>query len=117
MDDIFEGIDIYVQPYVCRRLDLRLLEAMAAGVVVVGRNGGAVDMIRDGVNGLELTGDDAGVLAATLARLLEDRPAARRIGEQARQFIQAGRLAGVTVQRVVERVKQIALGQQTLKIA
>jgi len=117
MENIFDGMDIYVQPYVPRRLDLRLLEAMAAGVVVIARNGGAVDFVRDGVNGVELTNSDEATLTILMQKLLEEPAIGRQLGDQARQFVQANHLAGVTVQRVVERVKVLALRQQTLKIA
>lgn len=116
MGDIFAGIDILVQPYVSDRLDLRLLEAMAGGVVVLARNGGAIDFVRDGVNGVELTGGDEDALAALLARLLDDPTIGRRIGAQARQFVQDHHLAGVTVQRVVAGLKRIALSQQTIQL-
>jgi glycosyltransferase involved in cell wall biosynthesis len=117
MDDLFDGVDIYVQPYVATRLDLRLLEAMAAGVVVLARNGGAVDFVRDGVNGLELTNVDEHGLAMLIGKLLEDPAAGRRIGGQARQFVQENHLSGVSAQRVIERLRPIIVSRQTLKIS
>ena len=117
MDDLFDGVDIYVQPYVANRLDLRLLEAMAAGAVVLARNGGAVDFVRDGLNGLELTSVDEHGLAMLLAKLLDDPADGRRIGAQARQFVQENFLSGVSAQRVIERLRPIIVSRQTLKIS
>lgn len=53
-----------------------LLEALAAGVPVIGADsGGTPDIVRDGVNGILFRSGDAGALAAGLRRWLEAPPA------------------------------------------
>jgi len=116
LKNLYSGIDVFVQPFLCRRLDLRLLEAMAAGAVVLARNGGALDIVRDGVNGVALTQGDEAELTMLLQRLLDEPALGRRIGASARQFVQSNHLAGTTVQAVVGRIKELVLSQQTLKL-
>jgi glycosyltransferase involved in cell wall biosynthesis len=116
LERICDGIDVLVQPFVCRRLDLRLLEAMAAGVAVVGRNGGALDLLRDGLNGIELTQGDEAELTMVLQRLLDEPETGRRLGDNAREFIRENHLAGVTVQKLTSVVREIAMAQRTLKM-
>ena len=50
------------------------LEAFAAGVPVLGANlGGIAELVRDGVDGVLVTPDDAAAWAATIGRLAENR--------------------------------------------
>lgn len=58
-----------------------VVEAFCRGRAVVGsRVGGIADLVEDGVNGLLVEPDDAGALAAALARLLSERALAARLG-------------------------------------
>lgn len=116
LEEIFAGTDVYVQPYVCREMNLHLLSAMAAGVTVLARNGGALDLVQDGVNGVELTGGDESELTMVLQRLLDEPGIGRRIGSNAREFAQKNHLAGVTVQPLIETIKKVVLVQQTLRM-
>jgi phosphatidylinositol alpha-1,6-mannosyltransferase len=63
------------------------LEAAAAGVPqVAGDSGGAAEAVADGATGWVVARpDDAGAVAAALARLLDDPVRARAMGQAARQ--------------------------------
>lgn len=63
-----------------------IIEGMAAGRPVVGsRAGGALEIIRDGVDGLLVAPGDAAALAAALASLLGDPAQRERLGAAARR--------------------------------
>lgn len=67
----------------CEGMGRVLIEAMAAGVPVVGANvGGIPSLIEDGVNGFLFPSGDATALAACLRRLLSDEDLRQRMGEQ-----------------------------------
>ncbi len=71
-------------------LGLAALEAAACGLpVIIGRSGGAPESVRPGETGFVVPPDDHQALADRLALLLTDRPLARRMGAQGREFIQA----------------------------
>lgn len=64
-----------------------VLEAMKMGTPVIGaRSGGTPEAIRDGFNGLLYTPGDWKGLADKIQVLCEDRQAARRLGQQAREW-------------------------------
>jgi glycosyltransferase involved in cell wall biosynthesis len=66
-----------------------LIEAGAAGKCrVASRVGGVPTVIEDGVDGLLVETEDTGRLAATLARLIDDAPMRRRLGDAARVRMQ-----------------------------
>jgi len=61
---------------------LVFLEANACGKPVVsGRAGGVVEAVRDGVNGLQVQGEDIGDIAQAVSRLLNDAPLYRRLAD------------------------------------
>ena len=62
-----------------------VLEAFARGRMVVGTNGGGIpDIATDGVDGILIPRADTTALVAALARVLEDRELAVRLGAAAR---------------------------------
>lgn len=66
------------------------LEAAACGVPAVGgRGGGVAEAIVDGETGLVVPPDDPQAVAAALVHLLEDRAYAARLGQAARQRVEA----------------------------
>ncbi len=67
-----------------------MLEAMAVGLPVIATAVGSLpEVVSDGVNGLLIPPKDPEALAAALARLLADPAWARKLGEQARQVVEA----------------------------
>lgn len=86
--------DLFVLPSVVRAgqaegLGVVLLEAMAAGVPVIGtKTGGIVDIITDGVNGLLVPPDDPDALAAAIVKILQNPDLAERFREAGRETIE-----------------------------
>jgi len=78
--------DIYVLTSVREGLPIALLEAMSSGLAcVASRLPGSTDAIIDhGVNGLLVAPDDEQGFADAIARLVEDRALAKRLGTAAR---------------------------------
>lgn len=67
---------------------LVIVEAMAAGRPIIATRGGAVtDIIEDGASGLIVEPGDANALSDAIRRLLDDRPLAGRMVEEARQRV------------------------------
>jgi glycosyltransferase involved in cell wall biosynthesis len=82
--------DVAVMPSLNEALSNVLLESMAAGAPVVAtRVGGTPEALRDGETGLLVPPGDSGAIATAVARLLDDRELATRLGRAARQLISA----------------------------
>jgi glycosyltransferase involved in cell wall biosynthesis len=75
--------DIFAMPSAGEGFGLVFLEAMAFAKPVVAANcGGALDLVRDGVNGLLVPPRDPASLASALRRLLEDASLRSSLGSQ-----------------------------------
>ena len=80
--------DVAVMPSLNEALSNVLLESMAAGAPVVAtRVGGTPEALIDGETGLLVPPGDSGAIAAAVARLLDDRELATRLGGAARALI------------------------------
>jgi glycosyltransferase involved in cell wall biosynthesis len=80
--------DVAVMPSLNEALSNVLLESMAAGAPVVAtRVGGTPEALIDGETGLLVPPGDSAAIAAAVARLLDDRELARRLGQAARALI------------------------------
>ena len=80
--------DVAVMPSLNEALSNVLLESMAAGAPVVAtRVGGTPEALIDGETGLLVPPGDTEAIAVAVARLLEDRDLARRLGCAARRLI------------------------------
>jgi glycosyltransferase involved in cell wall biosynthesis len=80
------GLDVAVLSSRAEGMPNAVLEYMAAGRPIVATAVGAVpELITDGVHGLLVPPDDAGALAAAIARLLADRVLAGQLAEAARR--------------------------------
>ena len=85
---MLSGIDVSVMPSLNEALSNVLLESMAAGAPTVAtRVGGTPEALVDDVTGLLVAPGDSRALAAAIARLLDDRSLATRLGQAARQVI------------------------------
>lgn len=81
--------DVAVMPSLNEALSNVLLESMAAGAPVVAtRVGGTPEALQDGETGLLVPPGDSGAIAAAVARLLDDRELAARLGRAARALIE-----------------------------
>jgi glycosyltransferase involved in cell wall biosynthesis len=86
--DILSIMDVFVMPSLKEGLGLALMEAMAAGLAVVGSDvGGIKDLVRHGINGLLVKPADACDLACAISGLLEDSGKRSLLGREAQVFI------------------------------
>ena len=87
---------------------LSVIEAMAAGVPVVATSvGGVAEIVEDGVTGIATTPGRVDELAAGLARLLADEPAAASMGAAGRAVAEAlysRERMGAATERVYARI-------------
>ncbi len=85
-DALLDG-SVFVLPSRYEGFGLALAEAMALGLPVIAADcpSGPAEIVRDGVTGLLVPSENVDALAAAMARLLEDAPLARRLGDAARQ--------------------------------
>jgi len=83
----YAAADVFVFPSRSETLGNVVLEALASGLPVVGvREGGTLENVRDGVNGLLCTPGDAESLAAAMARLADDPDLRLTLGRNARAW-------------------------------
>ena len=90
LDDFWAAADLFVAPAHEAGTSLGLLEAMAAGLPVVGwRAGNLPYLASDQIEGLILEPGDIAGLAQAIERLALDEPLRRRMGEAGRRRAQA----------------------------
>jgi glycosyltransferase involved in cell wall biosynthesis len=95
---------VAVMPSLNEALSNVLLESMAAGAPVVAtRVGGTPEALVDGHSGLLVAPGDSRGLAAAMARLLDDRALATRLGRAARACIEER----FSVERMVRSTEQL----------
>lgn len=91
-DDIaalLRACDVYALPSVWEGLPMAILEAMAAGLPVVGSDvGGVSTAVEHGVTGLLVPERDPARLAEALLAVLGDRVLRRRLGDEARRVFE-----------------------------
>ncbi|MCA9973657.1 MAG: glycosyltransferase family 1 protein [Anaerolineales bacterium] len=86
----YAAADVFVFPAANETLGNVVLEAMASGLpVVAARSGGPLDVMVDGHNGWTFAPDDGEGLVTAVRRLLADPAAARALGQNARQQMEA----------------------------
>ena len=98
---VLKGLDLFVMSSVTEGLGTSVLDAMAAGLAVVGtRAGGIPESVVDGSTGLLTPPGDAPALARAIADLLRDAPRRRAFGaagrRRARAEFGAGRMVAET---------------------
>jgi glycosyltransferase involved in cell wall biosynthesis len=83
-------LDVLVQPSRADNLPLAMLEAMAAGLPVIGaRVGGIPELLADGESGIVVEPEDPAALASALDALAVDPARRAELGKKARQRIAA----------------------------
>lgn len=103
---LLAGADVSVMPSLNEALSNVLLESMAAGAPTVAtRVGGTPEALADGVSGLLVAPGDSRALAGAIARVLDDRPLAARLGQAARRVIEER----FSVDRMVRSTEQLYL--------
>jgi len=79
----FLHADVFCLPSLQEGFGIAFVEAMAAGLPVVAARAGAVpEVVEDGITGLLVPPGDPSGVAAALIRLLDDREARLRMGEE-----------------------------------
>jgi glycosyltransferase involved in cell wall biosynthesis len=115
--EIMAEIDFLVHPADNESFGRVVVEAMAAGLPVVGvRGGGVGEIVLDGETGLLSSPDDAGALAANIARLLRDESLRVRLGAAARrraEICYSLDSCAAAILRVYEEAMQSPLGRTT----
>lgn len=102
--DLLASFDVFAFPSLFEGLCLAVIEAQAAGVPVVATPvGGIRETVVDGETGLVVPVGDARSLAAGIRRLLDDRPEAARLAEEAKR-------------RVFERFSERRMVERTLEL-
>lgn len=87
---LLQGATVYVQPSRAEGFGLAVLEAMAAGVPVVATAvGGLLDLVEDGVTGIQVAPGDPAALADALEQVLGDSGLRTRLGKAARELAMA----------------------------
>ena len=87
--DLLRAVNVFALTSVSEAASLTLLEAMASRLpVVVTAVGGNPEIVRDGLEGLLVPRGDAAAAAAAFVRLLDDPPAAARMGEAGRARVE-----------------------------
>jgi glycosyltransferase involved in cell wall biosynthesis len=82
---VLRDVDILVHPADGESFGRVVVEAMAAGVPVVGvRGGGVAELVRDGETGFLVPPDDAQALAQAVKRLAQDAALAEQMGARGR---------------------------------
>ncbi len=86
--DMLSIMDLFVMPSLKEGLGLALMEAMAAGLAVIGSDvGGIKELVKNGENGLLIKPADAVGLAKAISELLRDNERRISLGMQAQAFI------------------------------
>ena len=106
-DELLQRATVFALPSHAEGLPLALLEAMAAGCpVVASAVGGIPDVVTHGTNGFLVAPQDPQLLAASLHRVLTDKPLAARLGREARASVEAGH----SIEIALETLEQLYAG-------
>ena len=90
VETVLAALDVFVLSSASEGLSNTILEAMATGVPVVATAvGGADELVIDGSTGLLVPPKDPQALAAALARMLRDLPAAHEMGCAGRRRVES----------------------------
>ncbi|TMM23846.1 MAG: glycosyltransferase family 4 protein [Actinobacteria bacterium] len=102
------GLDVLVQPSRADNFPLAVLEAMAAGLPIVGaRVGGIPELVLDGETGLLVEPEDAAALAAALDSLAESRERREALGRRARERVAESFSVDAFIRRTIELYEEL----------
>jgi glycosyltransferase involved in cell wall biosynthesis len=107
---LLAACSVFVLPSHAEGVPVSLLEAMAAGApVVAAAVGGIPDVVQHGANGLLVTPGDPASLADAIARLLDDRALAMRLGAAARETVARHHTIGQATKRLDRLYAQLGV--------
>ncbi|WP_284505520.1 glycosyltransferase [Caballeronia sp. INDeC2] len=93
--NIFRGSDLFVLPTHQEALGQAFIEAMAAGLPVIGtRVDGVPELIEDNVNGLLVAPHDPVALRGAIARMIDDPALRQRLRDEGRRITERGFTVG-----------------------
>ncbi len=112
MSALYASVDIVVLPsYYREGLPTSLTEAAACGLPLVTTDmPGCREVVTDEVDGLLIPPRDSGALARAIARLLDSRPLAARLGEAARAKVLAKFDERIVIRRTLEIYRELLTG-------
>jgi glycosyltransferase involved in cell wall biosynthesis len=109
-DRLLARAGVFALPSHAEGLPLSLLEAMSAGCPVVASNvGGIPDLVRDGETGLLVEAHAPAALARALARLLDDRELAARLGGSGQVVVARRHSPAAAVERIGDIYRELHL--------
>lgn len=101
--ELFHCFDLLALPSLNEGMGRVLVEAMAAGLAVIGTNvGGIPDLIKDGENGLLVPPADVGALEKAILRLVDSSDERLAMGRKGRALCR-----GFSVEVMVEKIDEV----------
>lgn len=101
-------LDVLAMPSLDEGFGLSGMEAQAAGLPVVASNvGGIPSFITDGVTGLLVPPKNPALLARAILIVLDDKDLAKRLGAEARTFIQKNFSSVITAEKTLAMYHQV----------
>jgi glycosyltransferase involved in cell wall biosynthesis len=89
LPELLQSSDIFVRPALSEGLGISYLEAMAAGLPIIGTPvGGIPDFLRDGETGVFCEPRDPESVARAVTRLVSDAPLRERVSVQGRALVE-----------------------------
>jgi len=105
---VYRALDLFVFPSLAEPLGSSLLAAMAHGLpVIAAASGGVPEIIENGRNGILVSVSDAQELAAAIRRTLNDRAAAARLGQAARETVERRFSAQLLAENTLQQYQTI----------
>jgi len=105
---VYLALDLFVFPSLAEPLGSSLLAAMAHGLPVIAvASGGVPEIIENGRNGILVSVSDAQELAAAIRRTLNDRAAAARLGQAARETVERRFSAQLLAENTLQQYQTI----------
>ncbi|MDP3790622.1 MAG: glycosyltransferase family 4 protein [Candidatus Omnitrophota bacterium] len=106
-------MDVFVLPSIKEGLGLALLEAMAAARPCVASDiGGIRDIVKDRDNGMLVPVADISAMADSISKLLSDKAAAMRLGQNGREFVKENFSITVMAEKMSRLYREVVSGKQ-----
>lgn len=107
-EEIMWEIDVMFHPSDLESFGRIFIEAMAGGIPVVAVNrGGALEMVKDGVNGYLVPMNDTQVAAKRIAQLLESPELRSTLGNSGRQLVEQEYSLGLLCDRMISLYNEV----------